>query len=112
MIIVNFSILLIVSKYLKLTSPSFIFPPFDFLSTTDDTVVYIVHVGSDLKLDECRLSIFPDDWTAEDGFPRSRRMETTPQLIILPRIKDVGVVDITKFFVDIKPRQLSPELVD
>jgi hypothetical protein len=95
-----------------LASPSFIFPPFYFLSTTEDTVVHIVHAGPDLKLDERRLSIFPEERTAEDGFPRWRKESVTKIIIPLPRVNERGVVDITKFVIDVKPGQLEPELVD
>jgi hypothetical protein len=49
--------------------------------------IYIVHAGSYLKLDEHWLSIFPEEWTAEDRFPFWRK-ETRPQGIILPRVID------------------------
>jgi hypothetical protein len=96
---------------LPLSSSSFIFPPFDDLSIKEDAVIHIVHAESYLKLDECWLSILPDDWTAEDGFPLWRT-ETRPQFIILPRVIGIGVVGITKFSIDIEPTQLYPELVD
>jgi hypothetical protein len=105
------SIVPIAGKYLKLSSSPFSFPPFDDLSSTEDAVIHIVQAGSYLKLDAHWLSIWPNDWTAEDGFPRWRT-ETRPQFIILPRVIGIGVVDITKFSIDIEPGQLESELVD
>jgi hypothetical protein len=104
------SIVPIAGKYLKLSSSPFSFPPFDDLSSTENAVIHIVQARSYLKLDKHWLSIWPEKWAPEDGFPLWRP-ETVPQVVIsLPRVNDRGVVDITKFSVDIEPRQ--PELVD